>query len=68
MLNREKDLRDRLNKILVMELKSFVQLQEEIGIHRDIVSDFMNGRGSRQLKILLKIERYVLNKEKELGL
>lgn len=65
----EDDLRRRLRVILGVEPTTYTQMHKDSGISRVILSSFLNsvGKASVQMKTRCRIEKYIVKKEKELG-
>ena len=65
MENRIKDLRARLNKIVIRDLLSMSKVAKEIGVHSSVIDDFLYDRTKPHLVTLSKIGRFLDLKEKE---
>jgi transcriptional regulator with XRE-family HTH domain len=64
------ELRYRLRNILSKEPLTYLQIESESGVSRYILSKFLNNvcKADVHIKTRCKIEKYIINKEKELGI
>ena len=64
MEERIKELRIRLNKVIVKDLLSLNKAAREIGIHAVALDDFLNGNTKPHMVTTSKIERFLTAKER----